>query len=192
MTSFYTEQELKELGLKKYGANVLISRKCSIYGASQISIGDNVRIDDFCILSGNITIGNHVHIAAYSSLFAGDSGIDIGDFCGISSRSALYAESDDYTGEALTNPTVPEKYKLVTGKKIIMERHSLIGTGCTVLPGVIIGQGASIGAMSLINKNVESWSMNVGCPCRKVRNRNKKMLEYEKKLLNEEQIGLER
>lgn len=185
MTSFYTEQELQELGLKEYGTNVLISRKCSIYGASHISIGNNVRIDDFCILSGNIKIGSYVHIAAYSSLFAGDSGIDIDDFCGISSRSALYAESDDYTGNALTNPTVPEKYKLITGKKIIMERHSLIGTGCTVLPGVIVGEGASIGAMSLINKDIEPWTMNVGCPCKKVRKRSKKMLEYEKELLKE-------
>ena len=69
MSSFYTVEELSSLGLKSYGHNVLISRKCSIYGAVNITIGDNVRIDDFCILSGNITIGSNVHISAYVSLW---------------------------------------------------------------------------------------------------------------------------
>lgn len=52
MNSFYTEAELKELGLKSFGKSVLLSKKVSIYGAKNISIGNNVRIDDFCILSG--------------------------------------------------------------------------------------------------------------------------------------------
>lgn len=47
MTSFYTDEELAQLGLKSYGKDVFISRKCSIYGAFTISIGDNVRIDDY-------------------------------------------------------------------------------------------------------------------------------------------------
>ena len=62
--SFYKKDELKKLGLKHYGNNVLISRKCSIYSPEKISIGNNVRIDDYCILSGNITIKNYVHISA--------------------------------------------------------------------------------------------------------------------------------
>lgn len=60
MSNFYNEVELKNLGLKSYGENVLISKKCSIYGAENIEIGNNVRIDDFCILSGEIKIGNCV------------------------------------------------------------------------------------------------------------------------------------
>ena len=56
MNNFYDAQELKEFGFAKVGINVLISRKASIYGAKNMSIGSNVRIDDFCILSGKITI----------------------------------------------------------------------------------------------------------------------------------------
>jgi galactoside O-acetyltransferase len=63
-SNFYDESELKELGLKSFGRNVLISRKCSIYGGENMAFGNNVRIDDFCILSGEITIGNYCHIAA--------------------------------------------------------------------------------------------------------------------------------
>ena len=64
MTSFYTEEELKGLGFRHIGNGVCISRKASIYGAQNISLGDHVRIDDFCILSGRIEIGSYVHVAA--------------------------------------------------------------------------------------------------------------------------------
>ena len=54
MNSFYSPEELKSLELKEYGENVLISRKCSIYGAENIRLGSHVRIDDFCVLSGKV------------------------------------------------------------------------------------------------------------------------------------------
>ena len=114
MTSFYNENELKEIGFKSIGKNVLLSRKASIYGAKNISIKGNTRIDDFCILSGNLSIGSHVHITAVVFLFGGDSGIVLEDFVGVSSRTAIYAKSDDYLGEGLTNPTIPDKYRKIS------------------------------------------------------------------------------
>lgn len=102
--SFYEESELKQLGFKQIGKNVRISRKASFYGVSKISIGNNVRIDDFCILSGKIDIGNYIHIAAYSALYGGDDGIFLDDFVNISSRVCIYSVSDDYSGNSMTNP----------------------------------------------------------------------------------------
>lgn len=185
-TSYYSSEELKSIGIKfsdKFGGGletVKISRKASIYGAQNITISDYVRIDDFCILSGNINIGHNVHIAAYASLFAGETGIDVQDYVGISSRCALYAESDDYSGIALTNPTIPDKYKHIISGKIVLEKHSLIGTGCTVLPGVTIGEGTSVGSMSLISKSLDAWGVYVGIPCRRIKDRYKKILELQK------------
>ena len=72
MDSFYSQNELLELGFKKIGTNVLISKKSSIYNAQNIEIGDNVRIDDFCLLSGTIKLGNYIHIGAYSALYLVD------------------------------------------------------------------------------------------------------------------------
>lgn len=187
MNSFYNEEELRMLGLASYGENVLISRNAKIYGANNISIGNNVRVDDFCILSGKIKIGNNVHIAAGVYIFAGESGVFLNDFSGISSRTAIYAMSDDYTGKYMTNPTIPDRFRNVSGGFVYIGRHSLIGTGCTILPGVKIGDGASIGAMSLVNKDVEEYTMNVGIPCKKIKDRSKEMLEYEKKFLLERQ-----
>ena len=184
MNSFYSEEELKEIGFKSIGTSVLISKKCSIYGAQNISIGSNVRIDDFCILSGKIEIGNYIHIAAGSMLFAGNEGIIFEDFSGLSSRCAVYAASDDYSGDALTNPTVPDEYRNVTGGTVIFKRHAIIGAGSTVLPNTIVGEGASVGSMSLVNKSIEGWGIYVGIPCRRVKDRSKHLLELEKEFLS--------
>ena len=53
-TSFYSEEELQQMGFAHVGHDVMISRKASIYGASNIWIGNHVRVDDFCVLSGKI------------------------------------------------------------------------------------------------------------------------------------------
>lgn len=176
MSSFLSEEELKSIGFASIGNNVLVSRFASIYSPSKISIGNDVRIDDFCILSGKIQIANNVHIAAGVYLFAGKTGIILNDFVGISSRSCVYAESDDYSGDFLTNPTIPDEYKNIITGQVVFEKHSLIGTGCTVLPDVTIGEGTSVGSMSLINKSLEPWSIYVGIPCRRLKERNKDSL----------------
>lgn len=45
--SYLTRDEIENFGFNKIGRNVLISDKTSIYNPQKISIGDNVRIDDF-------------------------------------------------------------------------------------------------------------------------------------------------
>ena len=178
MNSFYTPEELKDLGLKEYGENVLISRKCSIYGAGSISLGSNVRIDDFCLLSGNIRLGNYVHIAVGSLLFAGSEGITMEDYTGLASRCAIYARSDDYSGEHMTNQVVPAQYTGVSGAPVHLGKHCILGTGCTVLPGVTLAEGCSVGAMSLITRSTEPWGIYIGIPAHRVKERSRKLLEY--------------
>ena len=175
--SFYTPDELPALGLKAYGKNVLISRKASFYGAENISLGDNVRIDDFCLLSGRITLGSYVHIAAGVMLFAGSAGITFEDFTTISSRGAVYAMTDDYSGAHMTNPTIPAKYSGVTGTPVRICRHCIIGTGCTVLPGVTLAEGCAVGAMTLIDRSTEPWGIYVGIPAARVKERSRALLE---------------
>ena len=182
---FYSQDELKNLGLKSYGSNVLISDKSSFYLPSTIEIGNNVRIDDFCILSGKIILGDYIHIAAYSALYAGSAGITIGDFSNISSKVSIYAISDDYSGEAMTNPMVPDKFRNVEQHLVSIGRHCIFGCGSIILPGVEIGEGASFGAMSLIKESCAPWTIYAGIPCRKIRNRSKKLLDFEKTLYEE-------
>ena len=170
MDSFYSKDELKKIGIKSFGNNVLISRKCSIYGAKNISIGNNVRIDDFCILSGNIKIGNYVHISAFCALY-GRFGIEIGDFCGISARSTLFSASDDFSGEHMISPMIKENHiKLSTGL-IRMENYVQIGTNSIIMPKITLFEGSVCGAFSFVNKDLQEWSMYKGIPAKKFKDR---------------------
>lgn len=186
MNSFYTSEELNELGFKNIGENVLISRKASIYGADKICIGNDVRIDDFCILTGKINLGNYIHIAAFTALYGGTEGIIIQDFSNLSSRISIYSISDDYSGETMTSPMIPDKFKNINSGKVIIERHVIIGSGCTVLPGVILKEGSAFGAMTLINKNSEPWSVNAGIPFKKLKDRSRALLKLENIFLNKD------
>lgn len=178
MSNFYSVEELKKIGFKEIGENVLISRKASIYGAKDISIGNNVRIDDFCILSGKIEIGNYIHIAAYCAFYGGSVGIKMKNFSTTSSRCSIYAISDDYSGRTMTNPMIENKYKDVQEKKVIIGEHCVIGTNCTILPGVNIKDGCAFGAMSLINKNTEEWGIYVGIPIKRIKDRKRELLKF--------------
>ncbi|QRZ33793.1 acyltransferase [Lactococcus lactis] len=181
--SFYSKKELENLGFKSIGCNVSISKKSSIYGINNISIGDNVRIDDFTILSGKINIENNIHIAAYSALYGGTKGIFLKDFSNISSRVTIYAVSDDYSGESLTSPMVPEKYKTLDESPVIINKHVIIGSTSVILPGVDIGEGCAIGSLSLVKNSLKPWGIYAGSPVKKVKSRSKKIIELETKFL---------
>lgn len=184
-TSFLSKDELTKIGFKKIGKNVFLSRKASIYGPENMEIGNNVRIDDFCILSGKIKLGSYIHIAAYSALFGGEEGIIMEDFTGLSCKVCVYAISDDYSGESLTNPMIPNYYKNLNTGKVVLRKHVIIGSGSVILPSVEIKEGTAVGALSLVNKSLDEWSIYVGSPARKVNKRSTKILDLEKEFLKD-------
>ncbi|MDR1725760.1 MAG: hypothetical protein LBR28_05150, partial [Bacteroidales bacterium] len=160
-----------------FGSNVLISRKCSLYSPEKISIGDNVRIDDFCILSGDITIGNQVHIAAFCALY-GSLGIVMEDYTGLSPRCIVFSASDDFSGEYLMSPMNDVTTTNVTGGKVIIKRCSQIGACCIIFPSLTIGEGVAVGAMSLVNEDLEEWGIYTGIPARRIKERSKGLLKF--------------
>lgn len=184
--AYYTEEQLKELGFKYIGKNVKISDKASIYNHDQIEIGDNSRIDDFCVISGKIKIGRNVHIAPFCLVAGGERGINFEDFSGLAYQVQVFTQSDDYSGKTLTNPTIPTEYKKEIKKEVIIGKHSIVGAGSIIMPGVILEEGTSVGAMSLIRKSTEKWSIYLGNPAKKITSRKKDLLELEKKYLENE------
>lgn len=183
--AFYTQLELRKFGFAALGRDVLISDKATIYNAAHIHIGDNVRIDDFVILSageGGIHLGKHVHIACYVSLI-GKARITLDDFSGISSRSAIYSSNDDYSGNFLTGPTVPDEYKNVSHKEVRIGRHVVVGAFGCVLPGVSIGDGSATGAYSLVNKDVPAGVIAAGVPVKVLKERSSRMFDLEREFL---------
>ncbi len=175
--SFYSYQELKTLGLKKFGQNVLISRKASIYSANDISIGNNVRIDDFCILSGKITLKSYIHISAFTALYAKE-GILIEDFSGTSPRTTIFSAVDDFSGNFLINPMVPSEFTNVKGGPVVLRKYVQIGVNSVIMPNLIINEGAVTGAFSFINSNLEEWTIYTGIPAKPLKKRGKELLEF--------------
>lgn len=176
-TSFYSSDELTHIGLKSFGENVLISRYARIYSPQKISIGNNVRIDDFCILSGNITLGSHIHISPYVALY-GALGIEFEDYTGISAHSVVYSAMDDFGGDFLVGSVHPNSLTNVTGGKVLIRKFSQIGVNCVVFPNLTLGEGVAVGACTLINKSLEEWGIYAGIPARKLKDRNKGLLKF--------------
>ncbi len=179
---FLDNKELELLGLKSFGENVLISKKASIYNAANISLGSNVRIDDFAILSAGvdgIEIGSYVHIGSHSTII-GKAKIIFEDFTGLSIRVSVFSSSDDFLGEGLTNPTVPSEFRATVNARVHFKKHSGVGAHSVVLPGVTLEEGAAVGANSLVRTSLESWAVYFGSPARKISKRAKLVLEKEK------------
>jgi acetyltransferase-like isoleucine patch superfamily enzyme len=177
--AYMTDKEMHGMGFKSLGLNVKISTKASIYDCNQIEIGDSSRIDDFCVISGKINIGCHVHLTPMCLVAGGEKGVLIGDFVTMAYGVKVFSQSDDYSGQTMTNSTVPGKYKNEYKDRVVIKKHSIIGAGSIVMPGVILEEGVSIGAMALVTKSTDSWSIYVGVPARKIKKRSKELLNLE-------------
>ena len=182
---------IRNMGFASVGENVFISDLASFYNCSNISIGSNVRIDDFCVLSagqGGIIIGNHIHIAVFT-LMMGDGKITLSDFCNISSRVSIYSSNDDYSGGAMTNPTLPVQYTGVTSADVSLGKHVIVGSGSVILPGATLEEGVAIGALSLVTKECKAFGIYAGTPAYRVKDRKRDLLELEKTFLQSHNYG---
>jgi len=178
-----SREAVDRMSFASVGENVQISDRASFYGVSRIALGNNVRIDDFCVISagsGGITIGNHVHIAVGASLI-GAGKITLCDFVGVSSRASIYSSNDDYSGAVMTGPTLPDKFTNVRHADVILGKHVVVGSGSVILPGVTLEDGVVVGALSLVNRNCEAFGIYVGNPARRVKERKRDLLELEQR-----------
>ncbi len=182
----YSREALERMGFAALGDNVQVSILASLHGVSRIALGDNVRIDDFCVLSagvGGISLGCHVHIAVFCSLI-GAGQISMQDFSGLASRVAVYSSNDDYSGAFLTNPTVPDEFTSVTHADVIIGRHAIVGAGSVILPGSHLEEGVAIGALSLVDRQCQAFGIYAGRPARRLGDRSRQLLEVEQRFLS--------
>lgn len=173
------------LKFKHVGQDVIIWPMAKIVSPEVISIGHNVIIDDFVFIMGGkeIRIGNYCHIASFCNI-AGGGKFLLEDFSGLSSGCRIYTGTDDFSGSSLTGPTIPTEFRNVIRSFVVIRKHAILGANVVVLPGVTIGEGAAIGACSLVTKDVRPWTINVGIPTREIKKRPKeKILEMERNLI---------
>ena len=96
--AYLTNEELKLMGLKSVGKGVKVSKKASIYNPECLVLGDFSRIDDFCVISGNVYIGRFVHITPMCLIAGGIEGVFLEDFCTLAYGVKVFSQSDDYSG----------------------------------------------------------------------------------------------
>lgn len=178
---YYESDALRAMGFKAVGENVRIAKSCTILGLPNIELGSDVRIDGYTIISASadgafLKIGSNVHLGGWNLLIAG-AGIEIGDFCSLSHGVRVFTRSDDYSGEFMTNPTLPPEYTNVTGAPVRLEKHCIVGSGSILLPGVMLGEGVAIGSMTMIKDSLAPWGLYVGIPARRIRDRSRHLLK---------------
>lgn len=187
-SGFLTRDELLDLGLGAVGEDVQIDATVVLYGADRISIGSHVRIDAGAVLSageGGIVIGDHVHISV-RVFMTGAAKIELRSFAGVSAGSAIFSSNDDYHGGWLTGPTVPDDLRNVTSAPVVLEEHVIVGAGCVVLPGVTIGQGTAVGALTCLRKDIAPFAIVAGPRGEVIGERDQKLLELERELRRRE------
>jgi galactoside O-acetyltransferase len=190
---YYTEHELGDFGFASVGKNVRIARNTTIIGLQNISIGSNVRIDDYCIITaaqGFLKLGDYVHIGGNSQL-ACAGGITINNFSGCSAGVRMYSQSDDYTGRWLAGLATVyhgadiEKYSKQHLGPITLEKFAIIGANSIVLPDVTLGEGVAVGALSLVSKSLDPWGVYFGSPAKRIKNRSRRCVEIERQYLDD-------
>jgi galactoside O-acetyltransferase len=182
----YQSEELLALGIRSVGENVKIHRSVLFFEPDRITIGSNVRIDAYTVVTGSlkrdILIGNHVHVGV-GTFLCGGGGITIEDFVSVSARVMLFSTSDT-RGAGLLGPVVPEELRSpVFTSRIVLRKHAAIGAGSVVLPGVKVGLGALIGPLCIVKRSVEPFAIMSGRPLRKVAERDRSFLELEQRLV---------
>jgi acetyltransferase-like isoleucine patch superfamily enzyme len=182
---YLSEGALNSMGFRYLGKNVLISDKASIYNSAQISIGDNSRIDDFCVLAGKITIGKHVHVTVFCNLAGGRAGLTLADFSTLAYGCQVIAQTDDYSGETMTNSTIPMSFKNEKSEPSLVGRFAILGAGSIVLPGVSIGEGVSAGAGTVFVHSADPWGIYVGVPARRIKERSRNLLRLHARFITE-------
>lgn len=161
-----------KLGFRVVGHDVMIWPLAKVVSPDAISIGNSVIIDDFVFLMGGkkTTIGDFVHIASFVSITGGGELI-IEDFAGLSGGVRVYTGNEDYTGQYLTNPTVPYPYRIPERSFVHIEKHVIVGSNSVIMPGTIVGEGVAIGANSFVKGKCEPWTIYAGAPAKPIKDR---------------------
>lgn len=172
---------------KKLGKNAKYFDHTIFIKPETICLDDNTQIDDFVFIYGGqeTIIAHNVHIASFVSIIGGGRFI-MAPFAGLSAGCRVVTGSDDFTGESLTNPTVPKEYKKTKLGTVEIGRHALIGSNAVILPDVKIGEGTIVSAGALVIKDLEPWSIYAGYNPKKIGQRDKRKilaleLDYYKK-----------
>lgn len=185
MQGYFSASELEQFNFRKLGKNIRISRTTTIYNCENIEFGDNIRIDNFCTiaLSGKakFVIDSYVHLSAYNFI-NGSADLVIRSFSTTAPYVGIFTSTDDYSGTYLTGGVVPRELIGTYSKEVIIEKHCIIGTVSTIMPGVILREGTVVGAHSFVKSSSQRLAILAGVPAKEIGKRIEDFMALENKI----------
>lgn len=188
----FLRSKLYPLIIKNTGRNVIFGSNVVIRHPRKIRIGNNVVIDDNCVLDAKgssnrgIFIGENVFIGRNTILSCKNGDIEIRNNTNISFNCAIYSASSveieenvlvaAYTffiggGHTFTEKDKPVIEQESISKGIKIGKNSWIGADVSILDGVTIGKDVIIGAGAVVTKDIPNSSIAAGVPAKVIKNR---------------------
>jgi len=190
---FYLRKNFYPRLFKKVGHGLIIGRNVVIRHPDNIELGDQVTIDDNCLIdargagSEGLVLEDNVIINRNCMIQAKEGPIRLGKRTSIGSNSVIVSLGGIHIGEAVltaggcyisagayhfedTGTAVMDQGAYTKGP-ITIGSKSWLGTCVVVLDGISIGSGAVIGAGSVVTRDVPENSIAVGVPVRIVKQR---------------------
>jgi len=174
------------------GRNVVFGQNVVLRHPHKIHIGDNVVIDDNCLVDAKgtanrgIHLGNGVFVGRNTILSCKDGDIDIAEGANIGFNCELFSASRVIVGRNVliaayayliggdhdfSDPETPVLNQSRTSKGVSIGDGAWLGAGAKVLDGVTVGAHAIIGAGAVVRADVEANAVAVGVPARVVSSR---------------------
>lgn len=158
----------------KTGTNFTLGEYVIIKKPDLLTVGNNVRIADFCRISSACEIGDDCEIAPGTYIAGGDGRykFTMGSYSSLSAGVRIWLSSNDYVNELVTHslPLVKEIQGNVT-----LGKFTGVGSNTVIMPDNNIPEGVTIGALSFVppRYHFEPWTVYAGCPIKPVKKRNK-------------------
>ena len=159
------------MGAVEIPTTTVLEPQCVIFTGpdASLSIGEmlimypnsSIRLD-----KGWLEIGSECSMGPGTHIYEPRAGMVIGDKVMIAGGCVISG-----TLHGMARNGVPMRKQDYTAKKIVIENDVWIGMNCTVLPGVTIGEGAVVGAGSVVTGDLPPYTICYGTPCRPIRPR---------------------
>jgi len=150
-------------------SNFLIPDHVTISGIKKIKIGNSFRVCPYVKLyieeEGSIIIGDNFFANYNTFIYSRDNIVKIGNDCLIGPDVLIINNNHSLRPDELIRNQENITASIIIGNDV------WIGAKSTILPGVVIGDGAVIAAGSIVNKNVEAYSIVGGVPAKFIKYR---------------------
>lgn len=175
---------------KKANHKVFVESLCEFVNARWIELGGNNTIQRGTVIiadsPGSIKIGHDTTVSRYSIIQSVGGYIDIannsqiGDYCNLYGQGGLKIGNNVMLASGIqiipnqhgyNNLSIPIKDNPEFSEGITIEDDVWIGAGVLILDGVTVKKGSVIGAGAVVTKNIEPYSIVVGVPARKIKDR---------------------